>query len=67
MHRHQLATTSSGQWYPCRTRPYDTPRISAAPRATRVRRAAVERSQGSRSRVAEPYATAAVAVCPEGK
>ncbi|AOR31798.1 hypothetical protein BFF78_12730 [Streptomyces fodineus] len=52
--RHQLATTSSGQCQPCRTRPYDTPSTRAAHPATRHRRAAVERSQGSRSRVAEP-------------
>ncbi|AEY92038.1 hypothetical protein AQJ11_21410 [Streptomyces corchorusii] len=62
MLRHQLATTSSGQCQPWRTRPYDTPRTRAAHPVTRTRRAAGERSQGRRSRVAEPYATAAVAV-----
>ncbi|OKJ87520.1 hypothetical protein AMK32_08855 [Streptomyces sp. CB01883] len=67
MHRHQLATTSSGQCQPRRTRPNDTPRTRSAQPATSVRRAAGERSQGSRSRVAPPYAIAAVAVCPDGK
>ncbi|AGS72129.1 hypothetical protein B446_26605 [Streptomyces collinus Tu 365] len=65
--RHQLATTSSGQCQPRRTRPKDTPRTRAAHRPTSARRAAGERSQGRSSRVAEPYAMAAVAVWPDGK
>ncbi|GAA3216859.1 hypothetical protein GCM10020256_19430 [Streptomyces thermocoprophilus] len=67
MPTHQPPTTSSGQWYPRRTSPYDTASISTTAPAVSSRRAAGERSQGSSTSTAEPYATTAVVVCPDGK